>query len=70
MLEDYYTIEVLSVNPPPVNIGMFESLNCPICDIDLTDELGIDLRNFEVSDDTTIYCEGCDLTIKFKIKRI
>lgn len=70
MLEDCFIIEVLTVNPPPVNIGMFESLNCPICDIDLTDELGIDLRNFEVSDNTLIYCRGCDLSIKFKIKRI
>ena len=62
-----YTIEVTSVIPPPVNLRMCDSINCPVCDIDLSEELDMDLQKFEVDNDSTIYCESCDLTIKFKI---
>ncbi len=68
MLETY-TLEIASVMPPPINLKICDSLNCPICDIDLSDELGIDLETFVVDDNTSIYCKDCDLIIKFKIKR-
>jgi hypothetical protein len=67
MLEEYI-YEIASVNPAPIKIQMFESLNCPRCDIDLIEVLEIDLKKFEVGDDTTIYCDGCDLNIKLKVK--
>ena len=65
-----WTIEVASINPPPVNLKMCDSINCPICGINLSEELGIDLQTFVVNNDTSIYCEGCDMTVKFKIVKI
>lgn len=65
-----YTVEIASAIPPPIYLGMCDSINCPICDIDLSDELSIDLKNFAVDDNSSIQCKDCDLLIKFKIKRI
>jgi hypothetical protein len=65
-----YTIEIPSVNPSPIKLNMCDSINCPVCDIDLSEENGINLQSFEVSEDTFIYCEGCDLTLRFKIIQI
>lgn len=64
------TIEVKSVNIPPISLAMCDSINCPICDTDLSMENGIDLDHFEVDDDTVIYCEGCDINLKFKIVQL
>lgn len=65
-----YTIEIPSIKQPPINLGMCDSINCPICDIDLSEELNIDLSKFEVDNDTSIYCTDCDLKINFKIVKI
>ncbi len=49
---------------------MCDSINCPICEINLSDELNIDLNTFEVEDNTTIRCNDCNLQIAFKILKI
>ncbi len=69
MLEEY-TIKIASAIPPPIKIEMCDSLNCPICDIDLLDELDIDLKKFEVDDNTSIHCENCNSKINFEIAKI
>jgi hypothetical protein len=69
MLEEY-TIEIASVTPPPIKIKMCDALNCPICDIDLLDELNIDLEKFEIDNNTSIHCVNCDLKINFDIVKI
>ena len=69
MLKEY-TIEIKSVKAPPISLAMCDSINCPICDIDLLVENKIDLSTFEVNEDTIIYCEGCDLNLRFKIAKI
>lgn len=65
-----YTVEILSVNPFPIKLNMCDSINCPICDSNLTDEYDINLDDFEFDDDTSILCKNCDTLIKFKIKKI
>jgi hypothetical protein len=69
MLEEY-SIEIKSVKAPPISLAMCDSISCPICDVDLADENEIDLASFNVDNDTIIYCEGCDINLRFKIVRI
>jgi len=69
MLEEY-TIEIASAIPPPINLQMCDSFNCPICDSNLLDKISISLKNFEVDDKSSVYCENCELKIKFKIVKI
>ncbi len=68
MLENY-TIEIASAIPPPIKLAMCDSINCPVCETDLSNELSIDLQTFAVDDNSVIYCENCDVNITFKIKR-
>lgn len=65
-----YTLEIPSVNPPPIKLNMYDSITCPNCEINLSDELNINLDTFEIDENTTIFCKGCDLQIRFKIVKI
>ncbi len=67
---DTYIIEIASVNPPPVSLAMCDTIDCPVCGIDLSDELNIDLYTFTVDENTTIECKDCVLQLKFKIVKI
>ncbi len=65
-----YTIEIPSVNSFPIKLNMCDSIDCPVCEINLSDELNIDLDTFEIDENTTIHCKDCDLQLNFKIVQI
>jgi hypothetical protein len=65
-----YTIEIPSLNSFPIKLNMCDSIDCPICEISLSDELNIDLDTFDIDENTTINCKDCNLQLKFKIVQI
>ncbi|OIP46089.1 MAG: hypothetical protein COZ16_04970 [Flavobacteriaceae bacterium CG_4_10_14_3_um_filter_31_253] len=69
MLESY-KIEIASVMPPPIKLDMCDSINCPVCDVNLLEELDINLKNFVIDENTLIKCRDCDIIIKLEIKII
>lgn len=65
-----YTIEIPSVNSFPIKLNMCDSIDCPICEISLSDDYNIDLNAFEVDENTTIHCKDCDLKLNFKLVQV
>ena len=65
-----YTIEIPSVNSFPVKLNMCDSIDCPVCEISLSEELNIDLDTFEVDENTIIHCKDCDLQLIFRLIKI
>ncbi|MCO5229950.1 MAG: hypothetical protein M9958_02215 [Chitinophagales bacterium] len=49
---------------------MCDSIDCPICEISLSDDYNIDLNAFEVDENTTIHCKDCDLKLNFKLVQV
>jgi hypothetical protein len=65
-----YIIEIPSVNSFPIKLNMCDSIGCPICETNLSEELNINLETFEIDENTILHCNNCDSIIKFRIKMI
>lgn len=63
-MEDYTFLEFKTVLTPPLANNFIDYINCPRCEIE------IDVNVEEINNNTSVYCEGCDHLIKFKIVRI
>ena len=64
-MENYYTIlEIKTVLTPPIIINFTDYVNCPICEIE------IEVKDKQIDDNSSVYCEDCNHTIKFKILKI
>lgn len=63
-MEDYSTLEILSVYTQPYKLDFVEYINCPIC------EMEIDVFNTIVDENSFVYCEDCEHTIRFKLVKI
>lgn len=59
---EFSILEIPTVLHPPIKI-IDVIYNCPICDYEIEIDMFVD-------DTTSIKCDGCDHTIKFKIKKI
>jgi len=63
-MENYTILEIKTVLTPPITINFIDYVNCPICDVE------IDMKDKEIDDNSSVFCEGCDHTIKFSIVKI
>lgn len=62
--DNYSFLEVKTIQNPPIKLDFVDYVNCPICDIE------IDVKNKIINQKSSVYCEGCDHTIIFKIIKI
>jgi hypothetical protein len=63
-VEDYSTLEILSIYKPPYILDFVEYVSCPNC------EMEIDIFNRIVDENSFVYCEDCEHTIRFKLVKI
>lgn len=65
-----YTVKILSVKPFPIKLNICDSIDCPVCESNLSDEKNIDLEKFLIDENTSIHCENCDTKIVFQRVKI
>jgi hypothetical protein len=63
-MQEYSIIEIKTVLIPPIIVNFLDDVNCPVCDIE------IDVRNKEIDQNSSVYCQDCKHTIKLKIVKI
>jgi hypothetical protein len=63
-MKDYTILEIKTVLNPPIILNFTDYVNCPICDNE------IDVKDMEVDNNSSVDCENCNHTIKFKIVKI
>lgn len=63
-MKDYTILEIKTVLNPPIILNFTDYVNCPICDNE------IDVKDLEVDNNSSVDCENCNHTIKFKIVKI
>ncbi len=63
-MKDYTILEIKTVLNPPIILNFTDYVNCPICDNE------IDVKDIEVDNNSSVDCENCNHTIKFKIVKI
>ena len=63
-MKDYTILEIKTVLNPPIILNFTDYVNCPICDNE------IDVKDTEVDNNSSVDCEICNHTIKFKIVKI
>lgn len=63
-MKDYTILEIKTVLNPPIILNFTDYVNCPICDNE------IDVKDMEVDNNSSVNCENCNHTIKFKIVKI
>ncbi|TAF09128.1 MAG: hypothetical protein EAZ75_09225 [Flavobacteriia bacterium] len=63
-MKDYTILEIKTVLNPPIILNFTDYVNCPICDNE------IDVKDMKVDNNSSVDCENCNHTIKFKIVKI